>query len=285
MILITGATGGIGQELCRLLAQAHVPMKALCRRTDQVQHFNAMGLDAVLGDLEDPESLKHAMEGCDRLFLLAAPSPRQTHHLTLAINAAVEAKIQQVVKISTADANVGSAVPWAKANAEGDHSLRRTKMDWTILRPTGIMQNLLESAHAISRGFLPSVTGEGRVSSIDSSDVAAVAKTVLTEDTHAHATYYLTGPEALSARDIASQLSASVGYEVRDTPISADDMRTRLQQAGLETWHINALLAQYAVIAGGYAVDVTEEVKRLTGQNPRSFLQFAQDYKEHLTQR
>ncbi len=256
-----------------------------CRRPEQVQYCKGRGLEAVLGDFEDFESLKHAMQGCERIFLLAAPSPRQTHHLRLAIDAAVAADVQQVVKISTADANVGSEVPWAKANAEGDHYLRSKKVAWTILRPTGIMQNFLESAHAISQGVLPYTTGEGRVSYIDSRDVALVAKAVLTEETHANATYYLTGPDALSVKDITQQLSASVGYEVRAIPTSAEDMRKRLQQAGLEEWRMNAILAQYSVIAGSYAVDVTEEVKRLTSQNPRSFVQFAQDYKEHLTRR
>ncbi len=285
MILITGATGGIGQELCQLLAQAHVQAKAMCRRPEQVQHFKDMGLEAVLGDFEDPESLQHAMKGCERVFLLAAPSLRQAHHLRLAIDAAVEADIQHVVKISASDGNLGSPVPWARANTEGDHYLRSKKIGWTILRPTGFMQNFLESAHVISKGFLPYTTGEGRVSYIDSRDIALVAKSVLTENTHANATYYLTGPEALSVKDIASRLSTGIGYEVRATPIPDNDMRKILQEAGLEEWRINAIFAQYSVIAGNYALDVIEEVKRLTGQNPRSFVQFAQDYKEHLTRK
>ncbi len=285
MILITGATGGIGQELCKLLAQAHVGAKAMCRRPEQLQPFKDMGLDAILGDFDDPQSLQQAMTGCDKLFLLTAPSPRQAHHLHFAIDAAVETNIRHVVKISTADGNLGTAVVWARANAEGDHYLRSKKLSWTLLRPTGIMQNFLDSAHAISRGFLPYTTGEGRVSYIDSRDIALVAKAALTEETHTNATYYLTGPEALSIKDIAQHLSAGVGYEIRATPISTEDMHNRLQQAGLEEWRINAIFAQYSVIAGNYALDVTEEVKRLTGQNPRSFVQFAQDYKEQLTRR
>jgi uncharacterized protein YbjT (DUF2867 family) len=285
MILITGATGDIGQELCRLLAQSHVQAKAMCRKPEQLARFTDIGLDAVLADFEDFDSLKQAMHDCERMFLLTAPSPRQAHHLKLAIDAAVAAHVQQVVKISTADANRGSVVPWAKANAEGDHYLRSQNIGWTILRPTGIMQNFLESAQVISRGVLPYVTGDGRVSYIDSRDIALVAKTVLTEDNHANATYYLTGPEALSAKDIAARLSVSLGYEVQATPTSTEAMRNRLQQAGLEEWRIDAIFAQYAVIAGGYATDVTEEVKRLSGQAPRSFAQFAHDYKQYLAQR
>lgn len=285
MILITGATGGIGQELCRLFVESPVQVRAMCRRPQQVKQFKDMGLDAVLADFEDPKTLKHAMQDCDQMFLLAAPGPRQAQHLQVAIDAAVQAGIRRVVKISTADGNVGSAVPWAKANAEGDHYLRSKKMSWTILRPTGFMQNFLEAAYTISQGFLPHVTGEGRVSYIDARDIALAAKAVLTEQAHTNAVYYLTGPEALSAKDIAQQLSASLGYEVRELPIAVAAMQENLQRAGVEEWQIKGIFAQYAVIASGHAVDVTEEVKRLTGQNPRTFLQFAHDHREDLTRR
>ncbi|HET8846782.1 MAG TPA: hypothetical protein VFN35_35295 [Ktedonobacteraceae bacterium] len=99
---------------------------------------------------------------------------------------------------------------------------------------------------------------------------------------HTNAVYYLTGPEALSLTDNAQQLSESLGYEVRETPIAIDAMRENLQKAGVEEWQIKGIFAQYAVIASGHAVDVTEEVRRLTGQNPRSFLQFVHDHRENL---
>jgi uncharacterized protein YbjT (DUF2867 family) len=138
------------------------------------------------------------MQGCERVFLLAAPSPRQTRHLRLAIDAVVEANVQQMVKISTADANVGSKVPWAKANAEGDHNLRSKKIAWTILCPTGIMQNLLESAHALSKGVLPYTTGVDGESRLDRGNPRE--------------RNILPNREALSVKNIARQLSASVGY-------------------------------------------------------------------------
>jgi uncharacterized protein YbjT (DUF2867 family) len=53
MIFITGATGSIGSELCRLLSQAKIPGRAMCRREEQLEQFKQMGLEAVTGDLDD----------------------------------------------------------------------------------------------------------------------------------------------------------------------------------------------------------------------------------------
>ena len=39
MILISGATGGIGSEICRLLGQAGTPFRAMARQQAQVDAY------------------------------------------------------------------------------------------------------------------------------------------------------------------------------------------------------------------------------------------------------
>ena len=71
MILVTGVTGTIGRELCRVLLEASVPFRAMCRTDEQVQTLSVRGMEAVRGNFDDAGSLKRAMLGCQRLFLLA----------------------------------------------------------------------------------------------------------------------------------------------------------------------------------------------------------------------
>jgi uncharacterized protein YbjT (DUF2867 family) len=282
MILVTGATGNIGRELCQLLANDNVPARAMCRREEQVATYTQMGLHAVIGDFDDPESLRQAMQGCDRFFLLSPPDPQQVQREKQTIDLAVEAGIRHIVKVSAADSNLTARVPWARAHAEIDHYLRSKSVGWTILRPSGFMQNFIESAMALSMGVLPHIMGNGQTSYIDLRDVALVARHVLTETTHHGAIYYLTGPESLSTSDIVSHLSIALELPIRETPLSVDQMHRAMMASELGDWLSNALLAQYAVIAGGYSIDTTEEVKRLTGQEPRTFAEFAQMYKYDL---
>jgi uncharacterized protein YbjT (DUF2867 family) len=285
MIFVTGVTGTIGQELCKLLLEASVPFRAMCRGEEPARKLSAQGAQVVRGDFGDAESLRQAMPGCDRLFLLAPGVPEQEEWQRRAIDIALESGIQHVTRISAADSNLGTKVPWARAHAVGDHDLRSRAIRWTILRPTGFMQNALWFAPAISHGVFPYVTGEGRVSYIDARDIAAVAKRVLTEEGHDGATYFLTGPEALAAVDIAAGLSASLDHSVEPVHLTEEDMVQRLRSAGLSEWNVAGLMAQYAVIAGGLAVDVTEEVRRLTGRAPLTFLDFAHDARAALAHR
>ena len=282
MLFITGATGSIGRELCQLLAQTNKPARAMCRREDQLAHFRLLGLEAALADVEQPKSLRRAMQGCERMFLLTAPTSSHTQQEMTIIDAAVEAGITSIVRLSTADTNLSAKLSYAKSHAEIDHYVRSKPLAWTLLRPTGFMQNFLESAHPIANGLLPHMMGDGQLSYIDSRDIALVAKQVLTEEGHQGATYYLTGSESLTVKQVAALFTHALGYEVNEMPSSEADMRRALGFAGLSDWHIDSLIEQFKTVAGGYEIDVTEEVQRLTRQPPRTFAQFVQDYKDQF---
>ncbi len=77
MILVTGATGNTGSKLVRLLAEAGAPARALVRSPEKAASIHRLGLETVLGDFEQPDTLDAAMAGCDHLFLLSPPSPHQ----------------------------------------------------------------------------------------------------------------------------------------------------------------------------------------------------------------
>lgn len=74
-VLVTGATGAVGGALVDLLAGAGVATRALCRTQQQSTSLARRGIEPVLGDLDDQDSLQQAMRGCDRLFLLTPPTP------------------------------------------------------------------------------------------------------------------------------------------------------------------------------------------------------------------
>ncbi len=70
--LITGGTGFLGSHLVEcLLAQGH-EVRALARRTSDVRHLETTGVEIVVGDVEDYESLGPAVKGADVVFHAAA---------------------------------------------------------------------------------------------------------------------------------------------------------------------------------------------------------------------
>ncbi|MGN8001121.1 NmrA family NAD(P)-binding protein [Sphingomonas sp. 22176] len=245
MIFLTGATGSIGGNLARILAARGVKAKALVRKAEDAQRLRAMGHDPVIGDLATPDALVAALSGCDTLILLPPPLKNQIELEANALSAACDAGLSRVVKISAGDANIASPVPWAKAHALGELALHRSGLRWTILRASAFYQNFEKLAVPIRKGVSPISAGSGNAAFIDAADVAEVAACVLLEHGQDDATYHLTGPQALTMKDIAAALSAGRGKPVRYLDLPVPLYRASLRFAGVGRWLRNGLVAIY----------------------------------------
>lgn len=284
MILVSGATGGIGGEVCRLLKESGTPFRALCRKQEQVESLSKKGIDAVRGDFDRPETLAAAMRGIDTMFLITPPTQQQVTQEKAAIDAAKEAGVDRIVKISASDSNVRSPVPWAKAHALIDHHLRASGIGWTILKPTAFMQNFLWFKDPIAKGFLPQVTGKGSVSWVDTRDVARVAAAVLSEDGHEGATYFLTGPETFDMKEAAARLSKVVGHKVRYLDLPSPLFWGLLRLTGNSPWMAKGLVVQFDdVVAGHHDIDPTFEIERLTDKPPYDFTDFLLAHRQQFS--
>lgn len=284
-ILVTGATGGIGRQVVRSLHAAGEPVVALCRRPDQVDDHERRGVRAVMGDLTDPASLERAMTGVRTVFLLTTADRDQATYGRNAVVSARRAGVGRVVHLSTADANPSSVIPWAAAPARTDAMLDVSGMRWTLLKPSAFMQNLLDTAPTVRRGFLPQTTGDGAVGWIDTADIADVAARVLVEDSHDGREYVLTGPELLSMRDVAQTLQRVLGRRVRFVDLPAPLFRLLLRLTGTDAWHADGLVHQFAdVVRHGRdgSAALTDHVRALTGHPPRSLLEFAERHAADL---
>ena len=74
LVLVTGATGFIGSQLCRALAAEGRHVRALYRRTSSLQALDGVGVDLCVGDILDPASLEPALRGVSLVFHAAAQS-------------------------------------------------------------------------------------------------------------------------------------------------------------------------------------------------------------------
>ncbi|MGR3198632.1 MAG: NAD(P)H-binding protein [Paracoccus sp. (in: a-proteobacteria)] len=207
------------------------------------------------------------------------PTPASQREIR-AIDAAKAAGVGRIVKISASDSNVSTPVPWAQAHARIDHHLRASGPRWTILKPTAFMQNFLWFKDPISRGFLPQTSDKGCASWVDNRDVARTAVTVLTNDGHDGATYFLTGPEALDIATINRRLGDVLGRRVRFVSLPKPGFQGLMRAVGNSSWMAKELAVQFAdVVAGHHAIDPTSEIERLTGRPPHDFDRFASDHR------
>ncbi len=72
MILITGATGFLGRNLCEHLAGAGYPLRALVRPGSDTAFLEQLDVELAPGDVTDPASLRAAMQGCRQVVHTAA---------------------------------------------------------------------------------------------------------------------------------------------------------------------------------------------------------------------
>ena len=63
-VLVTGATGFVGRNLCPYLVEQGHRVRALVRRTSDHGFLDGLGVEKAWGDLRDPASVMAAAEGC-----------------------------------------------------------------------------------------------------------------------------------------------------------------------------------------------------------------------------
>ena len=70
--LVTGATGFLGSHVVEQMLEQGYEVCALARRTSDIGHLETTGAAIVFGDVEDIESLRHAVSGVDVVVHAAA---------------------------------------------------------------------------------------------------------------------------------------------------------------------------------------------------------------------
>jgi uncharacterized protein YbjT (DUF2867 family) len=278
VILVTGATGKVGQEVVRQLATAGVPARALVRDPTLASHIRIPGIEIVVGDLARPETLPPVFAGVNGIFLLTPAAPDQVELQSNALEAGRRAGARRIVKVSVAGGpDAGTQIGrWHWAT---EKQIEASGLGFTFLRPTLYMQQILAYAPSIAAtGSFSAPMGAGEIAVVDTRDVASVAVAALTEDGHDRRIYDLTGPEALSYDRMADAISDAIGKKVVYAHVPPEYTKKAMLANGFPRWLVDDMLVLASSFRDGYGAAVTATVAEVTKHPPRSFRQFARDY-------
>jgi len=271
MILVTGSSGKVGKELVRRLEEGKARFRVGARSPEK-----APGVQAVLFDLDRPETFGPALGGVERLFLLSSGGTEREGPV---VDAARKAGTKHIVKLSVWGAET-EAHEFARHHRPIEKRIEASGIPWTFLRPNGFMQNYVAFSAATIKAqgafYLPD--RDARISVIDTRDIAAVAAQALTGEGHEGKAYTLSGPEALSNGEIAEKISRAIGKKVSYVDIPEEDFRKGAISAGVPPAYADALVDLQRYYVSGAGSRVTPEVERVTGRKPISFDQFARDH-------
>jgi uncharacterized protein YbjT (DUF2867 family) len=276
MILVTGATGTVGREVVALLLEAGREVRALTRDPSTARLDPRVEL--VAGDLTRPETLERAVDGAERVFSLALGPELGAQEESLA-RAARRAGVRHVVKLSVLGAGGRARAGVASWHDAGERAIQESGIAWTFVRPGAFMSNALYWSDTIrTQGKVFSNFADGRLASVHPRDIADVAVRALTAPGHEGQAYALTGPEALTTGEQVRLLAAAVGRPIEYVPISDDEARSAMRNAGMPAYLIDALLPFGSYVRSGRAAEVLPTVEQVTGRRPLTFAEWAQEY-------
>jgi len=276
MILITGASGNVGKEVLRQIAQTGARVRAAFQSASKAATAPS-GVEVVTMDYNQPRTVQAALKGVDRVFLVGPPTANLPVLERKAVDEIRQSSVRQIVKLA---AMGGRESTFARQHAESEDYIKSTGVPYTFLRANGFMQNLVNyNAGTINaQNAFYGCQGDGKVSHIDLRDVAAVAVKVLTDDGHEGKAYSVTGPEALSNAQIAQILSDDLGREISYVDLPPAQFKQALLAAGVDEWSADALIDLQRLYREGKAATVTRDVEQVLGRKPLTFEQFSRDY-------
>ncbi|GAA1865765.1 NmrA/HSCARG family protein [Pseudonocardia ailaonensis] len=168
-VLVTGATGKQGGAVARALRAAGTEVHGLVRNPESARAsaLADLGVHLVEGDLDQPETLKRALDGARGLFSIQTPDftdlngDAEIRRAQRLAAAAATAGVEQVVHTSSSNsARQIDEERWSpflahvfRVKALAEDALREVgARSTTILRPSAFMENFLPPSYFYAKG-------------------------------------------------------------------------------------------------------------------------------------
>jgi uncharacterized protein YbjT (DUF2867 family) len=281
LVLVTGATGNTGSGVVSgLLAQGR-NVRALVRNAEKGEGLGQQGADAAIGDLDDAASLRAAIfDGVTDVYFCTWNGPSALDHwknFRAALQSAGASP--RIVRLSAFGAPESRII---QQLAEAERDLKDSGLPWTILQPTFFMQNTMMTAQTVKeQGTIYFDWGEGRAGMIDVRDIVDSALGVLTavDGRFDGQSFVLTGPQTIGFADVASFIGQAIGKEVQYVPVPHEAAKESMLGMGFPEWIVDGFVELSIGFENNFANTTTDGVEQLAGRAPRSFEQFAADFR------
>jgi uncharacterized protein YbjT (DUF2867 family) len=228
MILITGGTGFIGKALIRKLTELDYPIRTLIRPSPRSPGLpTGVSVDVAVSSLADERSLRAAMVGIDTIYHLASSERSGTRSSLMEneiqgtrsiLQAAQDASVKRIFYVSHLGSDRASAYPVLKAKAIAEEFIRRSGLEYTILRSSvvfgpndGLTTGIARLLYAIPWVFLVPGNGEVLLQPVWVEDLVDCLTWALQETDVNNRTIEIGGPEYLSFQQIVSLVMQATG--------------------------------------------------------------------------
>jgi uncharacterized protein YbjT (DUF2867 family) len=247
-IMVAGATGFLGNEICRQLRVKNLPVKAMVRTTSdplKLEQLTKLGVQVVQGDLFDKESMLHTLQGVKTVISTASSMPFSykpgendiqsvdENGVINLIDASRSAGVNHFIYTSFSK-NIDLDFPLRNAKRKVERHLQDSGLTYTILRPGCFMELWLSAAvgfDALNGKVNTCGTGTNALAYISYKDVAKFAVESISNPAAKNAVLELGGPQNLSQLDAVKIFEEVLNKKIEVVQIPADALQSQFDSA------------------------------------------------------
>lgn len=275
MIVITGATGKLGQHVIASLLKS-VPASSIIaavRNPAKAQDLAAKGVQVRQADYSDGASLDAAFKGATKILLISSSEvgQRAQQHQNV-VDAAKRAGVSLLAYTSVLRADT-SPLGLAAEHVITEAAIRASGLPYSFLRNGWYLENHTEHlAPVLEHGVVLGAAQDGRFSSAARLDYAAAAAAVLVAD-QPQAIYELAGDHGFTLAEYAAEVARQSGKAIVYKAMPQADFKAALVSVGVPEGFADLLADSDAGAAKGGLEDNGRQLSALIGRPTTSLFE------------
>jgi NAD(P)H dehydrogenase (quinone) len=273
MILVTGATGQLGRIVVQQLLKntSSDKIAALVRDEGKATDMKDAGVNLRVGHYDDPASLEQAMQGIERVLLIAGTDEeRRVQQHQNVVDAAKKAGVQGIAYTSrTLKDRSTLANKLMEGHFQTEDAIQQSGLSYALFRNVLYMDTIPQfvGERVFDTGIvLPA--GEGRVAFALRSEMGeAIANSLLAGGWN-QTIYKLTGSQSYSFGDVAAELTRLSGREVNYKPVEASAFAAQMIGRGVPDQIAQRVVGFMTDIKNGQEDEISPDLEQLLGRKP-----------------
>jgi uncharacterized protein YbjT (DUF2867 family) len=257
-ILVLGSTGKTGRRVAERLQNLQIPIRLGSRNENPSFYW------------EESSNWQTVLTGIESVYITFQPDlavPQAFEKVKLFTETAKVTGVKKLVLLS------GRGEKEAQACEE---IIRKSGLDWTIIRASWFMQNFSENflldSILSNEVVLPSINTLEPF--VDTDDIADVAVCALTDNRLSNKIYELTGSQLLSFQTATSLIAKGLNREIIYTEISMEAYVAALKSYQLPDDFIWLIHYLFSEVLDGRNESLSNDIEIILGRKPTTFEEY-----------